>query len=105
MVATSALLLIVRGQGSARGALLGFGFGLTAFGLLLSWISRFGALPWSALVLLSASYVALFGATLPFVVRGRHPAIDAIATAALWTLIAWVRGHWPRPSTSTNITA
>ena len=55
----------------------------------------FGTLAWSALTLLTALSVALFGAAFPLVRRSGHPFLTAIGAAALWTSIDWLRGLWP----------
>jgi apolipoprotein N-acyltransferase len=82
-------------QAPGRGSLIGFTFGIVAFGLILGWTRRFGWLPWSALVVLSALWMAALGGIAPLVVRGRGWLADAVGLAALWTTVEWVRGHWP----------
>jgi apolipoprotein N-acyltransferase len=89
------LLVALRGARPARGFSLGLAYGLTGFGITLSWLLLFGTLAWSALTLLAALSVALFGAAFPFVRRPGHPVLTALAAAALWTGIDWLRGLWP----------
>ena len=54
-------LWLVRRVRSRRGLLLGLAFGLAYFGSLLWWIERFGQMAWSAITIVSALAVALFG--------------------------------------------
>ena len=89
------LLVAVRGATIARGALLGLVFGLTGFGITLSWLLLFGRLAWGALTVLAAGSVALFGAGAPLVRRAERPLLGAVGIASLWTAIDWLRGLWP----------
>ena len=90
------LLFLALGEASpARGFALGLVYGLTGFGLTLSWLLLFGKLAWGALTLLAALSVALFGALLPLVRRPGRPVLTALGAAALWTSIDWLRGLWP----------
>ncbi|HET9672129.1 MAG TPA: apolipoprotein N-acyltransferase [Actinomycetota bacterium] len=89
------LLISLRGAGPARGALLGAAYGVVGFGLGLSWIHLFGTLAWSAIVVLTASSTALFGALAPVVRLPGRPFVSAAGIAALWTAIDWARGLWP----------
>ncbi len=89
------LLWLLRGARPARGAAIGAAFGVAYFGLLLYWILLFGVLAWSALVLASAGFLALFGTLAPLVSRRDKPALTAAGLASLWTTIEWVRGVWP----------
>jgi apolipoprotein N-acyltransferase len=74
---------------------LGLVYGLTGFGLTLSWILLFGELAWAALTLLAALSTALFGTLFPVVRRPARPILTAFGAAALWTAIDWLRGMWP----------
>ena len=94
-IAPAMLLIGLRNATPARGFALGLVYGLVGFGLTLSWLQLFGTLAWSALTVLTASSVALFGACLPFVRRSGHPMLNALGAAALWTSIDWLRGLWP----------
>ncbi len=89
------LLWLLRDASPARGALLGFVFGLAFYGATLYWILRFGELAWAALVLLAAASAALFGLLVPAVRRPGHPLRSAFGVAALWTVIDWARAAWP----------
>ncbi|GEE02887.1 apolipoprotein N-acyltransferase [Gordonia spumicola] len=65
------------------GALCGFVFGLAFFVPLLPWIGEYvGPLPWLALAVVMALYLALFGAIATVTMRLR--------AAPLWFAIAWV---------------
>ena len=94
-VAPALLLVGLRNATPARGFALGLVYGLVGFGLTLSWLQLFGTLAWSALTVLTASSVALFGACFPLVRRSGHPLLNALGAAALWTSIDWLRGLWP----------
>ena len=94
-VAPAILIVALTDAGPRRGFVLGLAYGLTGFGLTLSWLFLFGATAWGALTLLAALSVALFGALLPLVRRPGHPILTAIGAASLWTAIDWLRGLWP----------
>jgi apolipoprotein N-acyltransferase len=94
-VALGPLLWLLRDATPRRGALLGLIFGVAFFGATLYWILLFGEAAWTALTLMSAAFLAAFGAVAPALVRPRRPLLTAAGLAALWTLIEWVRGMWP----------
>ncbi len=94
-LAPALLLVALRNATPARGFFLGLVYGLTGFGLTLSWLMLFGQLAWGALTLLAALSVALFGATFPLVRRSGRPLLTALGAAAAWTAIDWLRGLWP----------
>ena len=94
-VAPIPLLWLVRGSGPGRAAACGFVFGLTYFGALLYWILLFGELGWAALVLMSAGFMAGFGALAPAVWSRNHPLLGTLGLAGLWTVVEWIRGMLP----------
>ena len=94
-LAPALLLVALREARPGRGFVLGLVYGLTGFGLTLSWLLLFGELAWGALTVLAALSVALFGAGLPLVRRSSGPLLNAAGAAALWTALDWVRGLWP----------
>jgi len=94
-VAPIPLLWLVRGSGPGRAAACGFVFGITYFGALLYWILLFGELGWAALVLMSAGFMAAFGALAPAVWRRDHPVLGTLGLAGLWTVVEWIRGMFP----------
>jgi apolipoprotein N-acyltransferase len=94
-LAPALLLVALRDVTPARGFLLGFIYGLTGFGITLSWLMLFGTLAWGALTLLTALSIALFGAAFPLVRRPGRPLLTAVGAAAAWTAIDWLRGLWP----------
>ena len=94
-VAPIPLLWLVRGSGPGRAAACGFAFGITYFGALLYWILLFGELGWAALVLMSAGFMAGFGALAPAVWRRDHPVFGTLGLAGLWTVVEWIRGMFP----------
>jgi apolipoprotein N-acyltransferase len=89
------LLIAVRGQGPARGSLYGLCYGVGLYGTSLYWIALFGAMAWTALVLLCAGSTALFGAVIALALRRDRPIGDAFVVAAAWTAMDWIRGMWP----------
>jgi apolipoprotein N-acyltransferase len=94
-LAPALLFVALRDTTLARGFSLGLIYGLTAFGITLSWLMLFGTLAWGALTLLTALSVALFGATFPLLRRRGRPVLTALGAAAAWTAIDWLRGLWP----------
>jgi apolipoprotein N-acyltransferase len=94
-VAPVPLLWLLRDAGPGRGAVVAAAFGIGYFGAVLYWLLLFGELAWSALVLASAGYMALFGALAPAVSRRGRPVVSAVGLAALWTAIEWIRSSWP----------
>jgi apolipoprotein N-acyltransferase len=89
------LLALLRRARPWRGFALGLAFGLPFFGLVLYWILLFGELAWTALVVASALFVGAFGALAPLLWRERHPVFSVLGLAGLWTVLEFVRGHWP----------
>jgi apolipoprotein N-acyltransferase len=89
------LLIVLRHTRPRRGALLGFVFALVYYGVLLEWLLRFGLVAWLPLVVSQAAWAALFGALLPGLWRDERPIQSALAAAALWTAIEWLRATWP----------
>lgn len=94
-VAPIPLLWLVRQGRPARGAAVGFAFGVAYFGAVLYWILLFGELGFAALVLMSGAFVAVFGALAPSLWRPDHPVRSVVGLAALWTVLEWVRGAYP----------
>ena len=88
-------LLWVLGQAlPSRGFWLGLAFGLAFHGATLYWIWRFGEMAWTALTLLSAAWVGVFGLLLP-ALRGRGRAVAVLGAASLWTALEWLKQMWP----------
>ncbi|HLB39558.1 MAG TPA: apolipoprotein N-acyltransferase [Actinomycetota bacterium] len=89
------LLLILQRRTAPVGALLGLCFGIGLYGASLYWVLLFGELAWVALIILSATSVAVFGFLACHVTRPDRVLVDALALAALWTVLDWIRGVWP----------
>jgi apolipoprotein N-acyltransferase len=89
------LLLLLRTAGPRRGALYGLVWGAGFFGATLYWIALFGAMAWTALVLLCAASIALYGLVIGTLWRSDRPIVDALVAASAWTAIDWIRGMWP----------
>jgi apolipoprotein N-acyltransferase len=79
----------------SRAARAGSRSAITYFGALLYWILLFGELGWAALVLMSAGFMAGFGALAPAVWRRDHPVFGTLGLAGLWTVVEWIRGMFP----------
>ena len=58
-------------------------------------MSAFGWLAWVPLVALSAGFTALAAGAIAVVRREGRPFRSAIAAAAAWTAVDFLRGHWP----------
>jgi apolipoprotein N-acyltransferase len=95
LVAPAALLWLVRDTRPRRGAAIGAVFGSVYFGLVLYWLLLFGEMGWAAVVLLSASSIALFGLLAPMLWRPDRPVVSILGLAGLWTVIEWLRAAWP----------
>jgi apolipoprotein N-acyltransferase len=94
-VGVAPLLLLVRGRTVPRAMLLGLCFGVGLFGATLYWIFLFGVLAWTGLVGLSAASIAAFAAIATLIERRGGVMWTAVALAAAWTAIDWIRGMWP----------
>ncbi len=97
------LLLLWRGEVPGRALLIGFAFGVGAFGVGTSWVyvsvRDFGQAPLAVAVLVTvglivimAAYIGLLGWLVARLELGRR-ALDWLLTIpALWVLMEWVRG-------------
>jgi dolichol-phosphate mannosyltransferase len=88
-------LWVLRGASPRRRALLGFAFGIAFFGATLYWILLFGELAWSALIVMSASFTAVFALLSSALVRSGRPVRSALGLAALWTVMESLRDLMP----------
>ncbi|GAA1259995.1 apolipoprotein N-acyltransferase [Oryzihumus leptocrescens] len=99
-VGVALLALATRGAGPARGAVVGLVAGLACFLPLLSWSGIYvGAVPWVALSVLEALYVALLGAASgllqsPRTLTGRAP-VRPVVVALLWVAQEALRSATP----------
>jgi apolipoprotein N-acyltransferase len=92
-VAVAGLSVAVEGQVPKRGALLGLAFGATLFLPMLHWSATFvGAIPWLALVFSQTWFIALLGAALPLLQRGRF---GPVLVAASWVIEEALRDRLP----------
>ena len=94
-VGVAPFLWLLRSAGGARGAVLGFVFGLGSYGAAFYWIGRFGEMAWVAITLLCAGSAVVFGLFAPAVQRRGRPLLTAVGLASLWTVTDWVRTAWP----------
>jgi len=93
LVALVPLLWAWRDATPRRAALYGFWFGVTFFGVLLSWILYFGAVAFLPLVVAGGWYVAAPGALVA--VFGRYGLRSPWLTAALWVMFEQLRDRFP----------
>jgi apolipoprotein N-acyltransferase len=92
-VGVAAFAVAVRGQRARTGALLGFVAGLAYFVPLLHWSGVYvGTLPWMALSVLQALYLAVLGLLLPAAWRTR---LAPLAIAGLWVSQEALRDRTP----------
>ena len=94
-VGVAPFLWLLRSAGGARGAVLGFVFGVGSYGATFYWIGRFGEMAWVAITLLCAGSALVFGLFAPAVQRRGRPLLTAVGLASLWTVTDWVRTAWP----------
>ena len=96
-----ALLYLAMRRDSARwNAVVGFVWGIAFFGPLITWANdAVGLVPWLALTVLEASYVALFGAAWAWARRGeavwRNGGLQVVVFAVLWVAAEDLRSTWP----------
>ena len=108
LVAWAPLLRALRGAGPARGLLLGLGQGLLLFGATLIWLLEIFGPAAAALIMIMASFTALFGLFAGLLERhGPSGWLAAPALAVLWTGIEYFRGEvfvlrfpWITPGTA-----
>jgi apolipoprotein N-acyltransferase len=93
-IALVPLLWLLGGARPARGLWLGLAFGLAFHGATLYWIWRFGEMAWTALTLLSAAWIGVFGLLMP-ALRDRGRVVWVLGAAALWTVLEWLKQMWP----------
>lgn len=94
-VALAPLLWLLADARPRRGFVLGLAYGLAFHGATLYWILRFGELAWVALAIVSALWVAAFGALVPAFRRPGRPVVTMLAIASAWTVLEWLKGMWP----------
>ncbi len=103
--AVACLLVAVMGQRARRAAWLGYLAGVAFWVPAISWAGRYlGPVPWFALALLEAAYLALGSVAIALAYRwlarvvpstaGRVWGLPAVV-AALWTGREWFSGSWP----------
>ena len=88
-------VLASAGRTWRSGTLIGLGYGLAFFLPLLHWSGIYvGPMPWIALSVLQAGYLALLGASLPRALRTHH-ALAAPTVAGLWVAQEALRDRTP----------
>ena len=92
-VGIGALALATAGIGTRRGLALGFVAGLSYFVPLLSWTGIFvGSLPWLALSVLEALYIALIGAVCGYL---QKDGVRPLVVALVWVVSEFARATTP----------
>ncbi|MEQ4206618.1 apolipoprotein N-acyltransferase [Actinopolymorpha sp. B17G11] len=91
-LAVGALTLACKGLRLRTAALVGLGFGVGFFAVLLQWIRVIGLDGWVALSLIEAVFVAALGAGIALVTRLRG---WPVWVAALWVAVELARGSIP----------
>lgn len=100
-VGMACLLLAMRGAGPVRAGAIGLVWGLAFFLPHVHWALQAtgSVLPWMALSLFQAPYVAVFGALWVWARRAtwleHRPLAQAGTAAVLWVAVEQVRGSWP----------
>jgi apolipoprotein N-acyltransferase len=93
LVALAPLALALRGASGRTGFLLGGVFGVTFLGGLVWWVSLFGYLAWTALVLAQALFFAVFGWLAAW--ASRAPAGRLAGVPLLYTAVEIARTRGP----------
>ncbi len=75
------------------GAVMGLVCGAVFFGLLLSYITMFGLLPWVVLIVFQALFVALAGYLVAHLASCRAPVLQVLGAAAIWPVAEFLRAH------------
>lgn len=97
----TALLMLAMRRDSARwNALLGLVWGAAFFLPLLTWVDvSIGVVPWVALSVAEAGFVALFGAAWSWARRGeavwRRASLQLLVFTVLWVAVEEIRSLWP----------
>ena len=86
------LFIAIRNSRPGHAALLGFISGSVYYGIILSWISLFGNLPWALLVIIEAAFFALFALVVSRVhLNNKAGRWGYIVIPATWTTMQWLR--------------
>ncbi|MCE5241322.1 apolipoprotein N-acyltransferase [bacterium] len=91
-VAPALLMLALSQVPPRQGFLLGWLYGTILMGGIVSFVAPYGALPWSALALAMGLFYGLFG-LVGSALRTTPPLCRAVALAAAWYLVEFLRGH------------
>lgn len=94
------LFLALRRDRAGWNALVGLVWGLAFFAPLITWADdATGVVPWLALSVVEAGFVALFGAAWTWARRGeavwRSAALQVVVFAVLWTAVEELRQYFP----------
>lgn len=97
---TALLFLALRRDSARWNALVGLVWGVAFFVPLLTWAGdAVGAVPWLALSIAEAGFVALFGAAWSWARRGeavwRRGSLQVVVFAVLWVAVEELRSMWP----------
>ena len=95
LVALVPILVALRGARPRRGAAAGLVFGVSFYGLLLSWLIPVTLLGWAVLVASLGAWYAGGFAYVAAVWRQDRPLRSALAVGAGWAAVEWLRSQWP----------
>ncbi len=79
---------------ASTAVMLGFGWGATFFGLLLTWLIQLGFVAWVPLVMLMGSFTAVYGFVL-WMFRLWTPWRWWWVAIGGWVVLEYLRGHFP----------
>ena len=85
------LFMALRDAGVPRAALCGLLTGIVYYGIILHWMTLFGALPWLLLVVCEAVYIAVFAALFVRLMPGRIGWLGFVAVPAAWVTLQFMR--------------
>lgn len=86
------LFLALRGLPPSRAAGVSLAFGLSFYGLLLTWLNRLGLPAYLTVVAVSAAYSALFGVFASSASRGAGDGRFFLVACLAWVTVEWLRG-------------
>ncbi len=95
-VGLAPLFVAMRGSAPRAAALYGFVMAAVYFGIICSWLTIFGYLPWFASVfLLMAVPVAVFAAVSSRLMPNKIGLLGYVAVPSVWTAMQWARSLGP----------
>ncbi|MGH2399410.1 MAG: apolipoprotein N-acyltransferase, partial [bacterium] len=90
-IALVPLLIAIEGESPGRAFGLGVMAGGVAYLAIVSWMLRFGVLPWILLAAYLSAYIGIFAALSRWIITGRSAWVAVWSAALLWTALEYVR--------------